>query len=128
MRAGIFHFAISLMFGIASFWLILEGGIVGLAVISLIVIGLGSPPFLRTLRIGTYISGLGLTGAGLMGVSALTTAHCPSDGSVAAGGCAEGGGLLTLVFAGIALLGLTLLFIAALKRKQSKASLPIQAL
>src|SRR5258708_38459631 len=99
MKAAIVHFAISLMFGIASFWLILEGGRVGLAVISLIVIGLGSPPFLRTLRIGTYISGLGLTGAGLMGVSALTTAHCPSPGRLAAGGGADGGGLLTLVFA-----------------------------
>ncbi|HXA41469.1 MAG TPA: hypothetical protein VNV65_01005 [Candidatus Solibacter sp.] len=127
MKTGIVHIAISLVLGIASFWLILEGPIIGPAVISLIVIGLGFPSFLRALRIGTYFSGLGLTGAGLMGVATLTTAHCPLDGSVAAGGCAEGGGLLTLLFAGVALIGLTLLFVAALKRKGSQPSVPTQS-
>ena len=113
---------ISLVIGIASFWLILEGGIIGLAVILLILIGLGIPPSLRILRIGIYLSGLGLTGAALMGISALSTAHCPRDGSVPGGGCVEGGDWLIGAFVGVAVIGCTLLSVAALK--QRKASTP----
>jgi hypothetical protein len=122
MKVRVIQFSISLLIGIASFWLVVEGGIIGVALIPLILIGLSIPASRRVLRIGTYLSGLGLTGAGLMGTSLLTTVQCPHDGSAPVGGCVEGGDPLIVAFAGIGSVGLALLLVAALKQRKGIAA------
>lgn len=128
MKTRVIQCTGSVVLGGASFWLILEGGIVGLVAIPLILIGLAKAASLRALRIGVYLASLGLTGAGLMSISSVTTAHCPPDGSVPTGGCVEDRDLLILVFIAVAFIGMTLLAVAALRRRnQSTLRLPNRA-